>query len=170
MRVKTRWSCCCSPINQSIIASSRDLEVATQGPSYWSPSAWFAIQSSLLSPFVTSDFSRSENLTQPQRGHKMLPAPGWLILVAGFKEHLPHLWDVEKRGRDHLKLRAISWSLHRFWELTTSIWSIHGKLEESESWRETKERLMDEQLGWARGCKRWLAEQKFQTSQFKFLE
>ena len=53
MRVKTRWSCCCSPINQSIIASSRDLEVATQGPSYWSPSAWFEIQSSLLSPFVT---------------------------------------------------------------------------------------------------------------------
>ena len=119
MRVKTRWwSSCCSPINQSIIASSRDLEVASQGPSYWSPSAWFEIQSSLLSPFVTSDFSRSQNLTRPKRGHKMLPAPGWLILVAGFKEHLPHFFGRLRRMDEiiwnSLEL-AIIWSMQRFW-------------------------------------------------------
>ena len=135
MRVKTRWCCCCSPINQSIIASSRDLEVASQGPSYWPPSAWFEIQSSLLSPFVTSDFSRSQNLTRPKRGHKMLPAPGWLILVAGFKEHLPHLWEVQKDGRDHLLLMEVGSHLKHaevLRGLTTRIWSIYGKLGESE--------------------------------------
>ena len=81
MRVKTRWSCCCSPINQSIIASSRDLEVATQGPSYWSPSAWFEIQSSLLSPFVTFPDPKTSH------GHNVVTRccrlPGdWFLLLA----------------------------------------------------------------------------------------
>ena len=35
------------------------------------------------------------------------------------------------------------------------LWQIGGK------WRERKKRLMDEQLGWVRGCRRWLLEETF---------